>query len=397
MSALGGVRVLELAERPAGEYCGKLLSNFGAEVIKVESPAGSPTRRMAPSVVPGNEGSGLFAYLNTNKKSVTLDLASKAGLDLLHKLISTVDVVIDDHDEDWLRKTRLAPAEAEHDHPMVIFCSLTPYGHGAPRDWWNAQSLNVFHRSGWGYHTPTHADPRRPPLKGPGRFLVDYEGALDAATCIVSSLYWRMQSKKGQYIDVSELEVQAFRNDTIVGRLIAGEAEADNLRTNFDQGGPHGFYSCADGAVYLYMTSKAHWAGFKALLGNPDWAAQLGENWLEFEATPENVGLCRTRFAAWVLQMKKEEVSADGQKLGVPLVPVNHAGDLHRSPQYIFRNYFQRLKHPAVGDGLYPTVPYKLSASPATITTAAPALGEHTAEILAAGVERQPKQAAAGE
>ena len=157
MSALQGVRIIELAEGVAGEYCGKLLSDFGAEIIKVERPGtGSPTRAMAPQVPGGEYGpvGGLFAYLNTNKSSVVLNLASKADADALHELISAADVVIDDHDKDWLASVGLAPGEAEREHPFAIFCSITPYGLDAPHDRRNAKSLNVFHSSGWGYHTP---------------------------------------------------------------------------------------------------------------------------------------------------------------------------------------------------------------------------------------------------
>ena len=102
MSALRGIRVVELAESVAGEYCGKLLADFGAEVIKIEAPGrGSPTRAMAPILDgTGPEGSALFAYLNTNKHSVTLDLGSD---ERLHEIIGTADAVIDDRTPIWVR------------------------------------------------------------------------------------------------------------------------------------------------------------------------------------------------------------------------------------------------------------------------------------------------------
>src|SRR5580692_6166321 len=100
MSALSKLRILELSESVAGEYCGKLLSDFGAEVIKLERPeGGSPTRRLGPFGPEGAapERSGLFAYLNTNKSSVTVDLSTVAGRSTLGKLLTRVDAVIDDH------------------------------------------------------------------------------------------------------------------------------------------------------------------------------------------------------------------------------------------------------------------------------------------------------------
>ena len=194
MSALRGTRIVELAESVAGEYCGKLLADLGADVIKVERPeSGSPTRAMTPAVV-------LFAYLNTNKRSVELDVRSGG----LHDLIATADAVIDDHGPVWAQRVGITEREMARRHPGVVCCSVTPFGHDAPQDLQNAKSLNVFHSSGWGYHTPSHADPHLPPLKGPGRFLTDYEAGLDAALCVASSLFHRMHSGQGEFIDVSQ-------------------------------------------------------------------------------------------------------------------------------------------------------------------------------------------------
>ena len=192
MSALKRIRIVELAEAVAGEYCGKLLADFGADVVKIERPeTGSPTRSMAPIVRGdvGCEGSALFAYLNTNKHSVALDVTSPDGIATLHRIVATADAVIDDHAPPWAQAIGMSGAELRHRYPSVVFCSITPYGQGAPPEFRNTKSINVFHSSGWGYHTPSHADPAKPPLKGPGRFLADYEAGLDAALCVASSLF----------------------------------------------------------------------------------------------------------------------------------------------------------------------------------------------------------------
>ena len=122
MSALCGIRIVELAESVAAEYCGKPLSDFGADVIKIERRGrGSPTRAMAPLVGEGSgtERSGLFAYLNTNKKSVVLDVAHDH--DTLDALIATAHAVIDDH---------ASPTDLPSRHCDVVFCSITPFGKG---------------------------------------------------------------------------------------------------------------------------------------------------------------------------------------------------------------------------------------------------------------------------
>jgi crotonobetainyl-CoA:carnitine CoA-transferase CaiB-like acyl-CoA transferase len=372
MSALTGIRVVEQAESVAGEYCGKLLADFGAEVIKVEAPGrGSRTRAMAPIVADGCEGSALFAYLNTNKHSIELDVTAAAGAARLHKLIATADAVIEDRATDHSQR-----------HPNVVFCLITPFGQGAPAEFENAKSINVFHASGWGYHTPSHADPGRSPLQGPGRFLADYEAGLDAALCIASSLFGRLHTGQGESIDISEHAVLVSRADSILGRFITGELAAAESRDDYDQQGPAAFFPCADGFVYLYMTSRAHWQGVKALMGHPGWLDAFDDDWLEFSVTPEKVAVFQRGFAEWVRHFAKETAADQAQRLGVPLVPVNNAADLHQSPQYRHRGFFHDVTHPVLGQATYPTVPYALSASPAEIITAAPALGQHTAAIL---------------
>jgi crotonobetainyl-CoA:carnitine CoA-transferase CaiB-like acyl-CoA transferase len=368
MSALSGIRIVELAESVAGEYCGKLLADFGAEVIKVEAPErGSPTRTMASLVVDAPEGSGLFAYLNTNKLSVELDAASQE----LTRLIGTADAVIGDRATD----------RAEQ-HPDVVFCSITPFGQGVAAEFDNAKSINVFHASGWGYHTPSHADPARPPLQGPGRFLADYEAGLDAALCVVSALFRRLHTGAGEFVDISQHAVLVSRADCILGRFITGEVPAHGTRDDYDQLGPASFFACADGFVYLYVTNRAHWLGVKALMGHPEWLDDFEDDWLEFSVTAEKVATFQRGFAAWVKGSAKETAAEEAQRLNVPLVPVNDAADLHASPQYRHRGFFREIRHPVLGPASYPTVPYQLSASPAEIAVAAPALGQHTADVV---------------
>ena len=384
MSALTGIRIVELAESVAGEYCGKLLADFGAEVVKIERPdCGSPTRSMAPIIGDdgGPERSALFAYLNTNKRSVVLDVASAGGIDTLHRIIGTADAIVDDHAPSWVEAAGVSANDVARRYPALVFCSITPYGGGAPPEFQNAKSINVFNSSGWGYHTPSHADPTKPPLKGPGRFLADYEAGLDAALCVVASLFRHLHSGKGEYIDVSQQAVLASRADCVLGRFITGEVAAENTREDYDQQGPASFFACADGFVYLYMTSRNHWMGLKKLMGQPEWLDEFDDDWLEFSVTPEKVVTLQNGFAKWVAGLPKDAAADEAQRLGVPLVPVKSAADLKNSPQYRHRGFFQHITHPVLGSAAYPTVPYLMSASPAGVTRAAPTLGQHTAEI----------------
>ena len=399
MSALSAFKVLELSESVSGEYCGKLLSDFGADVIKIERPGtGSPTRRMgpfagsfaAPLAGPfagrGAEGenSGLFAYLNTNKNSVVLDLSTAAGIETLGRLLACVDAIIDDHPDGWLQGIGLDPATFHERWPGLVLCAITPYGQSPPEDRVHAEDLNVFHSSGWGYHTPSAPDERLPPLKGAGRFLVSYEAALDAALCVVSALYERESSRQGQFIDISKQAVMASRVDYVLGQMVAGDLDVGTKRSAFDLGGPAGIFRCVDGYAYIWMSAPSHWEGLRKLLGNPDWMNSFPERWMELDCTPERVAKCRHHLAEWLKTQEKERVSAAAQKLGVTLVAINNAKDLHASSQFEFRKFFTEVNHPVLGRASYPTVPYKMSVTPARIAAPAPLLGQHSEARLAA-------------
>ncbi|HEY5761461.1 MAG TPA: CoA transferase [Steroidobacter sp.] len=372
MSALSEIRVLELAEGVAGEYCGKLLSDFGAEVIKVEPPEGSPTRRCGPFA---GEHSGLFAYLNTNKSSVVLDRSTPSGKSTLSKLLERVDVVVDDHAPGWLASIGLGLDTLETNHSNLVVCSITAYGQSPPDDRLHAEDLNVFHSSGWGYHTPSAADATAPPLKGAGRYLVSYEAGLDAALCIAAAVYERLDSQLGRWIDISKQRVMASRVDYVLGQMVGGDIDVSSRRSAFDLGGPASFFRCRDGYVYLWISAPAHWQGLRKLLGAPSWMDDFSERWLELDCTPERVATCRQHLGEWLLSQDKESVSEAAQQQGVTMVAVNGAADLQRSPQYVHRGFFSE-----VGSKHYPTVPYLLSATPARIHSASPLLGQHTAE-----------------
>jgi crotonobetainyl-CoA:carnitine CoA-transferase CaiB-like acyl-CoA transferase len=384
--ALHKLRIVELSGGVAGEYCGKLLADFGAELIKIEAPGeGSDTRRKAPfGLAVGAENSGLFAFLNTNKRSVSLDLASARGREILLRIVGVADAVIDDHPKGYLANLGLDPAECKSRYPSLVICSVTPFGYEAAADGQKAYSLNVFQASGWGYHSPSAPDPGTPPLKGAGRFLADYESGLCAAVGLLAALYWKLGSGRGQFVDVSAQAAMASLSDYVLGQMVAGGMEVSKRRTAFDLGGPATFFECSDGYVYLFMSEPGHWTGLSKLMGDPKWMLEFPERWLELHLSDERIQRCRTQIAVWMKDQKKVEVAERAQKLGVPVVPVNTVKDILESAQMRHRRYFAELSHPTLGKSKYPTVPYRLSATPARLHSHAPFLGQHTAEVLGA-------------
>ncbi len=384
MSALSDLRVVELSSGIAGEYCGKLLADFGAEIIKVEPPVrGSDTRHRAPIVgaAAAGEGSGLFAYLNTNKRSVTLDVGTQGGDERLGSLVGAADVILDDHPRGYLERLGIDPSDVSS-RPGPVVCSITPFGYDAPGPMQKAYGLNVFHSSGWGYHSPSEPDAGDPPLQGAGRFLVDYESGLAAAIAVLASLHGRESGGAGRFVDVSQQEALASLGDYVLGQMVAGAMEVSQRRDAFDLRGPATFFQCVDGHVYLWMSEPGHWNGMRALMGDPRWMDAFPERWLELHLSEERIERCRARIAQWMRGQHRVEVAARAQKLGVPLVPVNTVKDIFESPQVQHRGFFAQVEHPVLGSSYYPTVPYRLSATPARIERPAPLLGEHTDRVL---------------
>jgi crotonobetainyl-CoA:carnitine CoA-transferase CaiB-like acyl-CoA transferase len=369
--ALEGIVVIETAHRPAGEYAGRLLADLGAEVIKIEPPGGTATRRMGPF----KDGhSALFDFLNAGKKSVVLDLAADRAA--LAPLLARANAQIDDHDEIWGAAHRLTSGEIAEAHPHLVHCIITPFGQGAPAEWQIARSINVINAGGWAYHSPSETPPEKPPLKGAGRFLPDYESAIDAAMCVLASVYRQRRTGSGQFIDISEVEVQLNRIDCVLDRMVAGEADPGPERTAYDMGGPGTSFACRDGHIYVFMTTKAHWLALRKLMGEPAWAQDFREDWLEFDCTRPNVERFRAGFAEWIAGQDKLPITEAAQKAGVAMVPVNTAADLPRHEQLIHRGFFQERDHPVFGRVAYPTAPYRMSATPVRVAGAAPVLGD---------------------
>lgn len=392
MSALRHCKIIELAESAAGEYCGKLLSDFGAEIIKIERPGGSPTRALGPFTPSGAppENSGLFAYLNTNKTSIVLDPAS----DAFKTLLAGADALIDDHPPGWLAGIGLAPATLHASYPRLTICTITPFGQNAPAARAHAEDLTVLHASGWGYHTPSGGQANLPPLKGAGRFQVSYEAGLDAAMCVTACLYGTRTQGRGRIIDVSKQEVMASRVDYVLAQMVAGDLEVGTSRTLFDLGGPSGIFPCRDGFVYIWMSAPAHWEAIRQLLGDDTaWMDEFPANWMERGLTPERIATCRRHITAWLSERGKDEAAAAAQSRGLTLAPVNNVSDLPASPQLRHRGFFQPVDHPAQGRALYPTVPYQLSATPAHIATPAPRLGQGVAHFSQPTAARSPAAA----
>ena len=208
---LSGFTVLEVGEGVSAPYCGKLLADYGADVIKVERLEGDPARRHGPfpdgpagAGLPHPEKSALFLYLNTNKKSITLDFSTASGARLLHRLAEEVDVLVENQPPGRLEELGLSCRELASVNPRLLMISVKPFGEG-PYGRWKATNLTSFASGGQMYLT---GDPDREPLLNAG-YQAEYQAGLNAFGATLVALLGLAVMEVGQHVEVSAMECQA--------------------------------------------------------------------------------------------------------------------------------------------------------------------------------------------
>ena len=266
--ALDGVRVLELAGAE-GEYCGKLLADFGAEVIKVEPPGGSPSRGEPPfkDDRPGPDRSLPFLYFNANKKSITADLDTEAGRERVRRLARTADVVVESAVPGTLAGMGLGHEDLLAANPRLVYASVTAFGQTGPYSGYRWSELVAFAMGGLMY---VSGKPSSPPVNAPGAqaFLV---GSAHAALAILIALWHVRQGGAGQHIDVSMMDCLAAMENMVSRSASTGvHPRRDGTQHRFAT--PGTIYRCRDGFVHIFVTNSqpGAWDRFVDWLGRPE-------------------------------------------------------------------------------------------------------------------------------
>ena len=378
--AFEGVKVVEYATMVSGPYCGKLLADMGADVIKVEEPPqGDPARRRGP--FPGDEPhperSGLYLYLNTSKRGITLDPEQPSGCEALQRLVEWADVLIDNHPVDRLESLGLGWGVLQRENPRLILTSITPYGRTGPRSRYKGSDLTGYHGAGLGNLLPQRStDVSRPPVKA-GGYPTGYHAGLTAALATAVSLLGRRATGRGQLIDLSEQEsivalVRGFIAPVIYHRLTWSRVP--------DRPPSLGRMQCSDGYVVSYLVEDHHWRGLVELMGIPEWAA--GEEWNTFPYRVGNLFKIGHKIDAWALQQKAEDFHHRGAAKGFAIGTAYNAEEVLNYRQYQARNYFVEVDHPQAGRYRYAGWPYQMSASPPRVQRPAPLLAQHNQEVF---------------
>ena len=398
-AALAGLRVLELASLIPGPYCGKLLAALGASVIKAEPPAGGdPSRRRGPfpDDTPHPERSGRFLYLNTGKQSVTLNLDDPAGRDLLRQLVGKVDLVVHDYAPSAASAAGLDYDTLRAANPDAIVTAVTPFGSSGPYADYRAGHLAIFHAGGEGWLLPNglalDTFPDRPPLAA-GANMGDYQAGLTAAVGALAAVYHRMGVETGTGIGMATTgDIDAVGNDPPRGQLVDASAQEAQLsvgymplqrlesegitetrQTRYFRVG--GVLPASDGYVEMLTLEPRQFAGLLNFMGNPDWATP------EMFSDPSAYGPeLNRRMREWFARHTREWLYAEGQAHGVPIAPYYTPSEVFRSAQQRERGFYAAVDHPATGPLEYAGAPFRLDATPTTLTRA-PMLGEHNAAV----------------
>jgi formyl-CoA transferase len=370
-SALDGIRVIEFANYVSGPYAGMLLGDFGAEVIKVESPDGGDPFRGWGRV----EYSPTFGSVNRNKKSVVLDLKSAGGLAAARALVHTADVLIENFRTGTMERLGLGYEEVSGDNPGLVWCSITGFGSSGP------------YASRPGYDTVgqslsgllsllTDLDQPRPM----GISLSDHLSGITACNGVLAALVARGRSGKGQRIDTSLLEATVSFCGENAARFFEN-GKVPNRATRTHQAQVYAF-AAADGKPFVLhlSTPTKFWQALAQVAGRPEWLDD--PRFATKEARGRHYDVLQAELAKIFKTDGRATWLAKLQAADVPAAALNTLDEVFSDPQVQHLGLRQDVPHKRIGSVALVRNGVRMSATPPQIRSAAPELGEHTEEIL---------------
>ncbi|MCY4615297.1 MAG: CoA transferase [Chloroflexi bacterium] len=388
-TALDDLRVIELAEGVAGPYCAKLFADLGADVIKVGPPEGDRARHAGPfkDGQPNPEGSGLFLYLNTNKRGVTADIATTEGREAVLGLLEGADVLVTDMYEDDLRAVGLDYADLRERFPALVFTSLTPFGRGGPHGSYRGNAFTSYHSSGMSWETPTNQvrDPASQPPLAPGNAQGDYVTGVTGSAAAMGAIFQRESTGRGQLVDISGQEANANHIRTTISSAVHNpDLVGGREKANFDFLVP-----CSDGYVFLTPYHFDHWwERFAHIMGDPEWAQS--EAFATAADRALNCDAIEPLVHAWSVQYTRAELYQMSLDIGIPCFPVYSPAEMMESAQFKARGFLESVEDSEAGSFVRPGPAAVLSGTPYSQDGRAPRLGEDNEELLGAPAEASP-------
>ncbi len=372
--ALAGIKGLELGSMVAAPYCAKLLADLGADVIKAEPPgAGDPARRRGPfpDDVSHPEKSGLFLYLNTSKRSVTLDIAKDEGRKLFLEMAAKVDIIIEDTAPGELAATGLNYERLSQANSALVMLSITPFGQDGPYRDYRTYHLNQYHMGGFTSGFYEGKEDSRAPARG-GGYVAEYDAGLTASVACMAATLAAKATGRGQHVDVSKQDASMCLERVDIGRAV----NEPDFRSTWGSYG--GLLETKDGHLIITAASDKQWTGMVAAMGDPEWSQ---EEWCQGETTrSDNADRIQPYIEEWAAGLTRDELYHLLQSEGTPGGPVLNAAEVRDWVQMKERGFFVEIEHPEAGSLGYAGAPYRFSGVE-TAMERAPLLGEHNAEI----------------
>ena len=390
---LSSLRVLELADQK-GEFCGKLMADLGADVVKIEPPGGETTRSVGPFLddIPHPNRSLSFWHYNTSKRGVTLDLESDEGRALFRRLASTADVVLETFAPGYLASLGLAYDALSTADPKLIMCSLTPFGQSGP--WRDYQSSDLLHMAAGGQMASSGYDDSdvsdAPPI-APGGGNAWHTGAHYAYIAIMAALVHRTVSGEGQYIDASVHDACALSTESAVASYIYRDEVVirQTGRHHAARPTPRTQYRTKDGKYVNALTGGRLDPAYVQILA--EWFDGHGladdlmdERYRDPEVIAENARhIVEEVLANFIANRTAEEVYHEAQERGFPWGAVRAPDELLSDPHLEDREFWVQVEHPELARTfIYPGSGAIFNGSPWHISRRAPLVGEHNEEIF---------------
>jgi crotonobetainyl-CoA:carnitine CoA-transferase CaiB-like acyl-CoA transferase len=372
---LAGIRVLDLTRVLAGPYCTMFLGDLGAEVVKVEQPGvGDDTRGWGPPFAGGE--SAYFLCTNRNKKSLTVDLKSTEGIELVRRLAQQADVLIENFRPGAMDRLGLGEKALRGKNPRLIYASLSGFGADGPMADIPGYDLIV---QAWGGLMSVTGTEASGPLKV-GVAIIDLVAGLMLGKSIIAALYAREKLGTGQKLDTSllEAEVAALINagsNYLIGGQIPGRW--GNAHPTIV---PYQSFQTADSFLVLGAASESIWKRLCPALGCADLAddPRFAKNADRVENRKELIAILAKVF----LMRNTEEWITALTKADVPCAPVQTIDQVFAAPQVLHRNMVVEVDHPTAGMVKLAGIPVKFSATPASVRLPPPLLGQHSEDVL---------------
>jgi crotonobetainyl-CoA:carnitine CoA-transferase CaiB-like acyl-CoA transferase len=390
---LAGLRVLELADEK-GQFCGKLLGDLGADVVKIEPPGGEPNRHVGPFLddIPHPERSLSFWHYNTSKRSITLHLATADGRQIFSRLAGTADVILETFRPGFLASLELGYESLREQNPRLIMCSLTPFGQTGPwRDYLSSDLLHMAaggEMASCGYDEADVAD--APPI-APGGGNAWHMGCHFAYMGIMAALVHRTVAGQGQYIDVSIHEACALTTEAAIANYVyRGEVLRRQTGRHHAAGAtPRTQFRAKDGTYVCALVGGRLNPKFvrdlAELLDSYGMAGDLKDPKYQDQAfiTANTSHIIDDLVADFIASLPAEEVYHAAQARGFTWGAVRAPEMLLDDGHLHDRGFWKQVEHPEIGRSfVYPGEAAIYNGSPWRISRRAPLVGEHNTEIF---------------